>query len=191
MVANMFIAIRSWLIDLKEGTLQKCCKKCAKSYQINLHYLFEHDPRKNRVLFAKFRANLIKDYGDFAKVFLHVIHCNLTSVLSKCFISFNIGWIEKCMLWRDLMIFSRICSQICSSRSGHDWLIYRREHCKKAAKSVQKVIGSICIISLNMILAKIGSLIQISLIDFKFNLTRVLNKCFCFANICWIEKHLL
>jgi hypothetical protein len=73
MFANMFIASRAWLIDLKEGTLQKCCKKCAKSFQINLHHLFEHDPRKIQVLFSKFRANLIKGYGDFAKVFLHVI----------------------------------------------------------------------------------------------------------------------
>jgi hypothetical protein len=73
MFANMFIAIRAWLIDFKEGTLQNCCKKCAKSSQINLHHLLEHDPRKNRVLFAKLRANLIKGYGDFAKVFLHVI----------------------------------------------------------------------------------------------------------------------
>ena len=45
----------------------KSCKKGAKSARINLHHLRVPNPRKNRVLLAKFRENRINRFGDIAK----------------------------------------------------------------------------------------------------------------------------
>ena len=136
--------------------LQKVCKKFSDQFASSLWTWSS----ENSSPFFKVSCKSDKGLWRFCESIFACYYCNLTSVLSKCSISVTIGWIEKCILWKDLMIFPRICSQICLSRSVQDWLIYRREHCKNAAKSVQKVIGSICIISLNMILAKIGSLMQ-------------------------------
>jgi len=45
----------------------KSCKKWPKSARINLHHLRMPDPLKNRVLLAKFRANLTNGFQDIAK----------------------------------------------------------------------------------------------------------------------------
>jgi hypothetical protein len=45
----------------------KSCKKGAKSARIDLQHLTILNPRKNRVLLAKFRAKRSKGFQDIAK----------------------------------------------------------------------------------------------------------------------------
>jgi hypothetical protein len=53
----------------------KSCKKCAKSARIDLHHLRVHDPRENRDLLAKFRANRTNGFRDIAKTKICLIDC--------------------------------------------------------------------------------------------------------------------